>query len=272
MKRLNNSRLITVVSSVFIAISGFLSLLIDEVFKPFLDSVPEVKLIIILLSVISAYHVFLSFSIRNIIKEEQVITNEKLDVLNGKNDFVQNLIPFSSLDEIEQKHGRDNQNRTGTCEVWIIANVLQESKQKDNNDDLINAIYDNITKYRVHYYYILPKTDKSMREMESLASRLRQLHKKKKRRIITGGISFKYDSSYADTIISDYFDIILYIDCDQDGKPCLHGKSTVCEGYQCFSNLSKDNMYFYQKIENDDKMFSIRNSHNIEDFEQLIIE
>lgn len=273
MRKTFSSRIVSVVSAAFIATSGFISLLIDNVFKPFLGNAPEVKLVIILASVFSAYHVFLSFTLTRSIKEEHIITNDKLEQLTEKNNYVKSLVPFSSLDEIERRHGRDNQNIIGTCEIWIIANLLQESSPKDKTeaDDLINTIYDNITKYKVHYYYILPDTDKSKRAIESLTSRLRQIHQRKKRRSITGGISYKFDNQYADAIISDYFDIVLYIDCDSNGKPCLHGEFTQCEGYQCFSNFSKSNEYFYQKIENVDKLFCVRDSHSLDSFSQIDI-
>lgn len=273
---MNNNHLTRIFSvgfAVLFAISGVISLIVDEVFKPFLEALPEVKLIIILISVLSAYHVFLLFSINNIAREEHTITNNKLICLDEKNSYFRGLVPFSHLDAIERRHGRDNQNRTGNCEIWVITNVLQESSQKNKAEanDLINTIYDNITKYRVHYYYVLPNTEKSKMEIESLSSSLRQLHQKKKRRTVTGGISYKYDNRYADTIISDYFDIVLYIDCDKNGNPCLHGISPRCEGYQCFSNYSKDNTYFYQKIDNDDKIFSIRKKNLAGEFEQLDI-
>ena len=274
---MKNNRLVRALSIVFaalVSISGIVSLVVDEVFKPFLDSMPEAKLIIILISVLSAYHVLASFTFNNIIKEEHTITNNMLQSLSEKNSYLSRLIPFSSLDEIERRHGRDNQNRTGNCEVWVISNVLQESSPKNRTDpdDLINTIYDNITKYRVHYYYVLPDTEKSKMEIESLSSCLRELHRKRKRRTITGGISYKYDSRYVDTITADYFDIVLYIDCDKNGNPCLHGVSTRCEGYQCFSNYSKENMYFYQRIDNNDKLFLIRKNHLVGEFEQLNIQ
>lgn len=274
MKNDRLSRVLSIGFAVFIAVSGIVSLIIDEIFKPFLDAMPEVKLVIILISVLSAYHVFLSFTINNIVKEEHMTTNGIVNELNQKNKYINELIPFSYLDEIERRHGRDNQNHTGNCEIWVIANVLQESSQKNKveAEDLINVIYDNITKYRVHYYYILPCTEKSKREIESLSSSLRELHKKKKRHSVTGGISYKYDSRYADTITSDYFDIVLYIDCDKNGNPCLHGTSTQCEGFQCFSNYSKENIYFYQRIDNNEKLFYIRESHPSSEFKQLNIQ
>lgn len=264
----NYTRIISNVFSIFIAISGILSLFIDGIFKPFLANYPEVKLIIIFISVLSAYHIFLSFVIKNLIKEEQNIINNNILCLNSKIEVFNNLIPFSQLDEIERQHGRDNRNTAGKCEIWIIANLLQEARNNDN--DLIEAIYDNITKYRVHYYYILPATEKSKREIESLDLRLKEIHKKKKRRCIHGGVSYKFDNRYFDSIISDYFDIVLYIDCYENGKPCLHGQHTTCEGYQCYSNLSNDNKYFYQKIQ-DDKIFAIRASHDVKDFCDLNI-
>lgn len=70
MKNDRLSRVLSIGFAVFIAVSGIVSLIIDEIFKPFLDAMPEVKLVIILISVLSAYHVFLSFTINNIVKEE----------------------------------------------------------------------------------------------------------------------------------------------------------------------------------------------------------
>lgn len=274
MKNNRLTRILSIGFAVIVAVSGIISLIIDEVFKPFLDAMPEVKLVIILISVLSAYHVLVSFTFNNIVKEEHTVTNNMLACLSEKNSYLHGLVPFSHLDEIERRHGRDNQNCTGKCEVWVISNDLQESSSQNKTEvcDLINTIYDNITKYRVHYYYILPDTDKSKMEIESLSSILCELHKKKKRRTITGGISYKYDNRYADIITSDYFDIVLYIDCDKKGNPCLHGSSTKCEGYQCFSNYSKENTYYYQKIDNNDKLFSIRKMHLMDAFEHLNIQ
>ena len=259
-----NSRIISIVLSVFIAASGFISLLINEVFAPFLDSQSEVKLIIILVSVLSAYHVFLTFTLKALIKSELENTNNNIDCIEAKIGILNNAIPFAYLDDIERHHGSENKNIN--CEMWIIANTIQEAK----NDDLIlHTIYDNITLNRVHYFYVLPKTQTSEYEIHCLNSRLKEIHKKKKsHRTITGGISYKIDDSIANHIASEYFDIVLFIDCDEQGTPYVIGNSPTCEGYQCYSKISQENKYFYQPIDAD-KIFQIRSFYKSMDFNTL---
>ena len=94
MKNKRLTRIISVASAVFISTSGFVSLLVDEVFKPFLDTQPEAKLVIILISVLSAYHVFLTFTFSHIVKEEHIVTNNKLDYLSEKSVYFHDLVPY----------------------------------------------------------------------------------------------------------------------------------------------------------------------------------
>lgn len=264
MKGPQNVRLISVIS-VFIAISGLLSLLIDQILKPFLNSQPEVKLIIILVSVISAYHAFLTFTLRTIIKEENENITSRISNVEMNVGLLKDSIPFSYLDDIERHHGSDNKNIK--CEIWIIASTLQEAK---NDETLLRTIYDNITLNRVHYYYILPQNNISNMEINALKSRLREMHKNYKRKM-TGGISYRFDANIANLIPSEYFDIIFFIDCDDQGNPYIIGNTASCEGYQCYSKVSKDNNYFYQPI-NRERIVGIRDNHKLTNFELLKIE
>lgn len=88
---------IDTVLSAILAISGFLTLAVDEVFKPFLDGYPEVKLIITLASVLSAYHTLLTFSIHSTINEEIEKTNIRIEELSLK---VDKSRFFSKIDSI----------------------------------------------------------------------------------------------------------------------------------------------------------------------------
>lgn len=259
---------IDTVLSAILAISGFLTLAVDEVFKPFLDGYPEVKLIITLASVLSAYHTLLTFSIHSTINEEIEKTNIRIEELSLKVDFFQKLIPYSKLDEIEFQHGCSSRNKKNiTCEMWIIANTLQESK---NDDSMIRAIYDNITKNGVCYYYVLPDTRASIVELSNLKSRLNEFHKEKRRRI-TGTIQYRLDDKIANMVAAEYYDIVLYIDCDENGQPSTLGDSQKCEGFQCYSNSSSENDYFYQRIVDTAKIIDIRAFHLAFDFETIEI-
>ena len=95
--------------------------------------------------------------------------------------------------------------------MWIIANTLQEANNSDTKDNtLLDTIYDNITRNKVHYFYVLPYSEKSKLEIASLQSRLkdkqRHLHRK-----ITGGVSYRLDDTIDKLIPSEYFDIVLFI-------------------------------------------------------------
>lgn len=259
MKKKDESRIVSIVISAFIALSGFLSLLIDGIFKPFLDSQPEVKMIIILVSVISAYHAFLMFSLKSIFKVELEKTNKNIKYVDEKIKVLNDSIPFSYLDEIERRHGCDN--KSVNCEMWIIANTLQEAK---NDDSVLMTIYDNITLNHVQYFYVLPDTQKSHLEINSLKSRLGDIHKKKKRKF-TGKIQYRFDKNVENLITAEYFDIVLFIDCDTCGNPHLIGTSTTCEGFQCFSKISNENNYFYQSIDSN-KILEIRTFHQSTEF------
>ena len=139
MKRIQKTTIIRLVSS-FIALSGIVLLLIDGVVKPFLDDYSEVKIIIILISVLSAYHTFLTFSIKSIIQEELESTNASIKNVDSKVGLLKESIPYNTLDEIEYRHGHNTKSEN--CEMWIIANMLQEAK---NDDSMLLTIYENIS-------------------------------------------------------------------------------------------------------------------------------
>lgn len=263
MEKESKGRWIAVIISTLIAISGIIVLIIDGVVKPFLGNNSDVKTIIIFVSVLSAFHSFFSFSIRSIFRRELGKTNQNIDCIDKKMGILKGAIPYSRLDDIEDLHG----NRKVNCEIWIIANMLQEAK---NDDSLLFTIYRNITKNAVHYYYILPDSDLSRLEIHSLQSRLGAIHKQKHANL-TGKISYRFDNYLTNLIASSYYDTVLFIDCDDKGNPFVIGDSANCEGYYCFTKKSEENEYFYEAIEAD-KILSIRaNQLSIGNFTDLTI-
>lgn len=268
MKKLYNSRLISAIIAIVVSISGFASLLVDKLLSPFMESVPELKLIIILISVFLAYHAFLTFTLKDIIKKEVESINGNLVCIDTKVGVLNDCIPFSYLDDIERRHGKGNKNVD--CEMWIIANTLQEANNSETKDNaLLNTIYDNITHNKVHYFYVLPYSEKSKLEIASLQSRLKDKQRRCHRKI-TGGISYKLDDTIDKLIPSEYFDIVLFIDCDEQGTPNIMGDSAAYEGYQCFSSLSRENKYYYQSIDRD-TIIKIHTYHKSTDFTVLEI-
>ena len=276
MKKQYNSRLLSAIIAIAFSISGFVSLLVDKLLTPFLESVPELKLIIILISVFFAYHAFLTFTLKDltftlkdVIKKEVESINGNLVCIDTKVGVLNDSIPFSYLDDIERRHGEGNKDVN--CEMWIIANTLQEAYNSGTKDSsLLNTIYDNITHNKVHYFYVLPHNEKSKLEIASLQSRLKDkqshLHRE-----ITGGVSYKLDNTIDKLIPSEYFDIVLFIDCDEQGTPIIMGDSTSYEGYQCFSSFSKENKYYYQPIDRD-TIIKIHTYHKSTDFTVLEIQ
>lgn len=263
----SGNRTMMMIFSFIISISGIISLIVDEIFVPFLEAKPEVKLIIILISVLTAYHGFSMISMKTIIKEQIEITNNNISDIKTKVQMFDEAIPFSYLDDVERQHGKDNKNIP--CEMWVIANTLQEaenSKTKESNC-IIATIFDNITRNNVHYYYVLPDCEKSKQEIASLQTKMQEMLQKSRRRV-TGGISYKLDETLDKIIASDYFDIVLFIDCDSRGNPRLmDGKS---EGYQCYSVLNADDKYYYQPI-NEEKVRQIRLFYKSKDFIEMNI-
>jgi len=248
MKKRNEGQLLSLIIAAIVAASGVIFLVLEEVLDSFFSFQPKIKLIIILVSVFCAYHPFLCYALKGLMKSESIKINEtiylNMSCVNSKLRLIGESITFAQLEQIEKQHGSDN--RTVKSEMWIIANSLQEAK-KDKN--VLSTIYDNITLNNVHYYYVLPETDESKEQLSSLIAALKELHNKnRKRRHITGGISCLYDNDLNNVIPSEYFDIVLFIDCDDENNPKLYDDSSECEGYYCFSSQSKDNEYIYQKI------------------------
>lgn len=265
MKNTNRTNQIIRIVAVIISASGFLSLAVDEIVKPFLDNYPEVKLIIILASVLSAYHTFLTFSLQSMMREVIEKTNTNIRIVDSKIGLLKESIPYSALDEIEFRHGQYNKDTK--CEMWIIANMLQEAQ---NDDAMLLTIYENITRNNISYYYILPATENSKYEIAGLKSRLSDIHRKKNKKI-SGSIRYRFDDRLPNLITADYFDIVLFVDCDNNGSPIILGNPAHCEGFQCFSQVSPDNEYFYQSIDRE-KILSIRSFHlTCSEFQELTI-
>lgn len=105
-----------------------------------------------------------------------------------------------------------------------------------------------------------------------MKSRLNEIHrKKKKNKSISGSICYRFDDKLANFITAEYFDIVLFVDCDDNGSPLFIGNSARCEGFQCFSQVSQDNDYLYQPIDMD-KILSIRSFHlSCSEFQELVI-
>ena len=265
MKNANKTNKRIRIAAVILATSGLLSLAVNEIVKPFLDNYPEVKLIIILISVLSAYHTFLTFSLQSMMREEIENTNNHIRIVGSKIGLLKEAIPYSALDEIEFRHGHANRNTR--CEIWIIANTLQEAQ---NDDVMLQTIYDNITSNNINYYYILPDAEKNKLEIAGLKFKLSDIHRKKKKSI-SGTICYRFDNRLTSFITAEYFDIVLYVDCDNNGSPLFIGNSASCEGFQCFSRVSHDNDYLYQPIDMD-RILSIRSFHlSNSEFQNLLI-
>jgi len=242
---------VEVIISLSLALLSVIALVIDEMVKPFLDNNHEVKLYIILCGVISAFQPFIWYGIQKEIDNAKNEIELKCKTIEGKLNILNSSIPFSALDSIEAKHGR--LNPASICEIWIISNMLQEA----NNDEIfLKTIFDNILHNRVNYYYILPNTEKCNNEILSLQSRLKELKGKRERKF-TGAIFFRFDNELNSLISASYFDTVLYVDVDENRNPKTIGNKYSCEGFQCFSNESEDNLYFYQSIE-EEKIQNIR--------------
>ena len=123
---------------------------------------------------------------------------------------------------------RDNRNTR--CEIWIIANMLQEAQ---NDDVMLQTIYGNITRNNINYYYILPDAEKNKLEIAGLRFKLSDIHRKKKKSI-SGTICYRFDNRLTSFITAECFDIVFYVDCDNNGSPLFIGNSASCEGFQMF--------------------------------------
>lgn len=97
----------------------------------------------------------MTFSLQSMIREEIEKTNNRIRIVDSKIGLLKEAVPYSALDEIEFRHGHANRNTR--CEIWIIANMLQEAR---NDDAMLLTIYENITRNNINYYYILPDTKK----------------------------------------------------------------------------------------------------------------
>ena len=145
--------------------------------------------------------------------------------------------------------------------------MLQEAQ---NDDVMLQTIYDNITSNNINYYYILPDAEKNKLEIAGLRFKLSDIHRKKKKSI-SGTICYRFDNRLTSFITAEYFDIVLYVDCDNNGSPLFIGNSASCEGFQCFSRVSHDNDYLYQPIDMD-RILSIRSFHlSNSEFQNLLI-
>ena len=266
------SGLISQIFAIVLSISSIIALILNNVLIPYLDNHPSVKLAIILIGVFSAYHAFLIPTIRTIIQEELKTTNSYIEKADQKIEVLNNSIPYDSLDYIERSHGL--QSKDVKNEVWIIANDLQEADQGSiAGENFLNTIYDNITKNNVFYYYILPDTRSSHLQIESFQNCLKQLHSSKRRKL-SGNIYFRYDSSLVYLIPIDYFDIVLYIDCDQYGEPISINGAKSYEGYQCYSKKNASNKYYYLPI-NSERVLDLRcqfKESSSEQFSPIILE
>lgn len=231
--------------SIVLACSSIILLVLDNVSKPIFEDYPEVRLIVILLCVISAYHSFLTFVLKDISKSLISKIEQQSNETNSKIDLLKKSISYSELKLIEKYHGSIGRNITN--EVWIVANKLQEadSTQKDCQD-MLNTIYENITRNHVKYYYTLPDNSYSQAQIKSLEAELKLIQKRKKRKI-TGCIYFRFDSAFINMIPTSYYDLILYINCYSNGDPYILTRKNVCEGYHCFSSNENKN-YYYQHI------------------------
>lgn len=240
--------------SITLACSSIALLILDSIFKPFLTDYPEVRLIIILLCVISAYHTFLTFVLKDLLKLLISEVKQQTDTISSKIDLLKESTTYSELKLIEKYHGSIEKNIIN--EVWIVSNELQESNSNQKDcQDMLKTIYDNITKNHVQYYYTLPDNAYSKAQVKSLETELKLIHKKKKRKV-TGCIYFRFDSTFINMIPTSYYDLILYVNCYPNGEPYMLINNNVCEGYHCFTS-SKNNNYYYQHI-NSKKTLEIR--------------
>lgn len=260
--------------SIVIAFSSIILLVIDGILKPFLDKWPEVKLIIILLGVISAYHTLLTYvlksqfsSIVKTLENELANLGKHINMLS-KCTLPNDSIPYATLENIEKRHGL--QSDAVKNEVWIIANNLQESNNSNGDDKtFLDLIYENL-KRNVRYYYVLPDTSESRSQGESLCSQLQSLYfnesslksKRKESQMVkfNGGLFIGYEKDLEKRYPAEYFDIVIYIDCDANGRP-IETYSEKKEGYYCFSKMRSDNAYVYSKM-SEAKINELRHYYN----------
>lgn len=109
----------------------------------------------------------------------------------------------------------------------------------------------------MRYYYVLPDTSESRSQGESLCSQLQSLYlndyslksKRKDSQLVkfNGGLFIGYEIDLEKRYPAEYFDIVIYIDCDDNGIP-IETSSETKEGYYCFSKMRSDNAYLYSKM------------------------
>lgn len=257
--------------SIILACSSIGLLILDSIFKPFLTDYPEVRLIIILLCVISAYHTFLTFIFKDILKSLISKTKQQSDEISLKIDLLKKSTSYSQLKLIEKYHRSIGKNIIN--EIWVVSNKLQEADSNQSDcQDMLNTIYENITRNHVQYYYTLPDNAYSKAQIKSLEAELKLIHKRRRRKI-TGCVYFRFDSTFVNMIPTSYYDLILYVNCYPNGDPYILINNNVCEGYHCFAS-DESNDYYYQHI-NSKKTLEIRelfkNYNNNNQFSEMNI-
>ena len=254
---------VSTIMAIILALAGFFSLFFD-VTKDYLTDKSELKMIIVFVSVVLAYHPFLLFCIQRLLKEHFLETNSLVKQTSDEIGMLKETVPYDRLDDIERRHGERKTSKM--CEMWIISNTLQEA---NNDENMLYAIYENITAHSVDYYYVLPYGGNSEREIAALTTQLNIIHNRRRKKQ-TGHIYYRYDKVVANMIASEYFDIVLYVDCDRERNPCVVGRFEACEGFQCFSHIKQNNAYYYDKIERE-KVLAMREYHRNCDYDVIKI-
>ncbi|MBR3768688.1 MAG: hypothetical protein IKL10_10700 [Clostridia bacterium] len=248
--------------SVIMSIMGIVSIVIDEFISPYLTNHSWIKLTIILVSVVFSYHSFFSI----LTKPKTDVLSQNIQDINNKLGVIKETISYDTLSNIEKMHINNINSKKN--EVFIISNSLQESSDSKSGEKILKTIHDNIFKQNTSYYYILPKTSDCESQVNSFVSQLKLLNSKStKTSKKKGKLYIKYDDTLLNHISAEYFDIVIYVDCDANGEP-LYNNAYV--GYFCFSEKLENNQYYYSNFKSE-KAARIRRSFikNINDFEDI---
>ncbi len=228
------------IASLILSLLGTVFLIVDEIFVPLFNENPVAKLVVILVSVLSAYHSFLTFTLRATVKGEVEPVEHSLKQMGNKIDFSHELFDYEYVANAEQSFCAKND---GIIEVWIVSKKMTEMQDKDSAkiDAIINNVYTGITTHGAKYFYVLPDTENERFKFNMFCAKLKSLHKKQQG-TITGGISYCFDNG-ATKLLDDDFQERMFLCRDEAGTP------TKCEGYLFVTSKSDHCANLYKRVE-----------------------
>jgi hypothetical protein len=241
------------IASIVAIVVGVLVLLIDHFGEYEWKYGWICQYIAIIFSVGGILHTYFSYVLDVRLEKTEKALSERINDCAAEIKTHCEMVHFEQLTHVEMRHGIYSKKRKN--QIWIVTNTLQEVEDGAAGIAILESIFQNITKYNVQYYYIMPDNGDAKKEIETLGRKIYDKMSTKQKnncQEISDRIKVYHDKNLDFQMPTSKYDIVIYVDCDDAGRretPITFASTTIpVEGYFNLSEHGNNEDNYYRKM------------------------